>query len=118
MILRQGQKIHLEKENHARGVVTSGTYSPSLKMPIALARLPKSDSTSCFAEIRGKRVKAIIGSPKFIKERKSYFQGKSMSSDNEVRYLSSHEWGRIDEEGIFTVGISDHTKIFSEILYL
>ena len=76
VILRQGQKIHLEKENHARGVVTSGTYSPSLKMPIALARLPKSDSTSCFAEIRGKRVKAIIGSPKFIKEGKVIFKEK------------------------------------------
>ena len=33
-----------------------------------------------------------------------------MSSDNEVRYLSSHEWGRIDEEGILTVGISDHAQ--------
>ena len=75
-ILRQGQKIHLEEENHARGVVTSGTYSPSLKKPIALARLPKSESTSCFAEIRGKRVKAKIGSPKFIKEGKLIFKEK------------------------------------------
>ena len=74
MILRQ-DKNTIEKENHARGVVTSGTYSPSLKMPIALARLPKSDST-CFAEIRGKRVKAMIGSPKFIKEGKVIFKEK------------------------------------------
>ena len=33
-----------------------------------------------------------------------------MSSDNEVRYLSSHEWGRIDEDGILTVGISEHAQ--------
>ncbi len=76
-ILRQGQKIHLEKENHARGVVTSGTYSPTLKKPIALARLPKSDSKYCFAEIRGKKVEAIIGSPKFIKEGKTIFKERS-----------------------------------------
>ena len=33
-----------------------------------------------------------------------------MSIANEVRYLASHEWGRIDEEGILTVGISDHAQ--------
>ena len=76
-ILRQGQKIHLEDENHARGIVTSGTYSPTLKKSIALVRLPKSDSKSCFAEIRGKKIEAIIGSPKFIKEGKLIFKERS-----------------------------------------
>ena len=33
-----------------------------------------------------------------------------MSTTNEIRYLASHEWGRIDEEGILTVGISDHAQ--------
>ena len=42
-----------------------------------------------------------------------------MSSDNEVRYLSSHEWGRIDEEGILTVGISDHAQdLLGDIVFV
>ena len=34
-----------------------------------------------------------------------------MSDASELRYLATHEWGRIDEEGILTVGISEH-KIY------
>jgi aminomethyltransferase len=75
--LRQGQKIHLENENHARGVVTSGTYSPTLKKPIALVRMPKTDSKSCYAEIRGKKIEATIGSPKFIKEGQTIFKERA-----------------------------------------
>ena len=42
-----------------------------------------------------------------------------MSSVNEVRYLSSHEWGRIDEEGILTVGISDHAQdLLGDIVFV
>ena len=42
-----------------------------------------------------------------------------MNSDNEVRYLSSHEWGRIDEEGILTVGISDHAQdLLGDIVFV
>ena len=76
-ILRQGQKIHLENENHARGVVTSGTYSPTLKKPIALVRMPKTNSKSCYAEIRGKKIEATIGSPKFIKEGQTIFKERA-----------------------------------------
>ena len=42
-----------------------------------------------------------------------------MSSVNEVRYLSSHEWGRIDEEGVLTVGISDHAQdLLGDIVFV
>ena len=42
-----------------------------------------------------------------------------MSSDNEVRYLSSHEWGRIDEDGILTVGISEHAQdLLGDIVFV
>ena len=42
-----------------------------------------------------------------------------MSSANEIRYLGSHEWGRIDEEGILTVGISDHAQdLLGDIVFV
>tara|TARA_B100001057_G_scaffold105602_1_gene103171 strand:- start:6935 stop:7318 length:384 start_codon:yes stop_codon:yes gene_type:complete len=42
-----------------------------------------------------------------------------MSTTNEVRYLASHEWGRIDEEGILTVGISDHAQdLLGDIVFV
>ena len=42
-----------------------------------------------------------------------------MSTTNELRYLASHEWGRIDEEGILTVGISDHAQdLLGDIVFV
>ena len=42
-----------------------------------------------------------------------------MSIENEVRYLASNEWGRIDEEGILTVGISDHAQdLLGDIVFV
>ena len=42
-----------------------------------------------------------------------------MSNTNEIRYLASHEWGRIDEEGILTVGISDHAQdLLGDIVFV
>ena len=42
-----------------------------------------------------------------------------MSITNEVRYIASHEWGRIDEEGILTVGISDHAQdLLGDIVFV
>lgn len=29
---------------------------------------------------------------------------------NELKYLSSHEWARVEEDGTVTVGISDHAQ--------
>ena len=73
-ILRQGQKIWFNENKDLEGIVTSGTYSPTLKKPIALARIPKTDLKSCFTEMRGKKVFAKIGPPKFIKEGKEIFK--------------------------------------------
>ena len=36
-----------------------------------------------------------------------------MNLNSKERYLSTHEWGRIDEEGVLTVGISDHAQDLS-----
>ena len=42
-----------------------------------------------------------------------------MSTINEIRYLASHEWGRIDDEGILTVGISDHAQdLLGDIVFV
>ena len=42
-----------------------------------------------------------------------------MKTTNEIRYLASHEWGRIDEEGILTVGISDHAQdLLGDIVFV
>jgi aminomethyltransferase len=73
-ILRQGQKVYFDTEKNIEGTVTSGTYSPTLKKPIALARVPRTAAKSCYAEMRGKEVFAKIGSPRFIKEGKEIFK--------------------------------------------
>jgi len=42
-----------------------------------------------------------------------------MSDASELRYLATHEWGRIDEEGILTVGISDHAQdLLGDIVFV
>jgi len=42
-----------------------------------------------------------------------------MSANSEVRYLSTHEWGRIDQEGVLTVGISDHAQdLLGDIVFV
>ena len=42
-----------------------------------------------------------------------------MSDAIELRYLATHEWGRIDEEGILTVGISDHAQdLLGDIVFV
>ena len=73
-ILRQGQKVYFDADKELEGVVTSGTYSPTLKKPIALARIPSISAKICFTEMRGKEVFAKIGSPRFIREGKEIFK--------------------------------------------
>ena len=42
-----------------------------------------------------------------------------MSAATELRYLATHEWGRIDEEGILTVGISEHAQdLLGDIVFV
>ena len=76
-ILRQGQKLQFESSAYLEGIVTSGTYSPTLKKPIALARIPKTTEQICFAEVRGKKVFAKIGTPRFIKEGQFIFKERT-----------------------------------------
>ena len=42
-----------------------------------------------------------------------------MSDASELRYLATHEWGRIDQEGILTVGISEHAQdLLGDIVFV
>ena len=42
-----------------------------------------------------------------------------MSASNEIRFLASQEWGRIDAEGVLTVGISEHAQdLLGDIVFV
>jgi aminomethyltransferase len=70
-IPRNHQKVFVE--GVGEGEITSGSFSPTLKMGIALARVPVGDFTHCFVEIRGKRIPAKVVKPPFVKQGKKFF---------------------------------------------
>ena len=72
-VVRSNQEIFFDEKKTKKGIVTSGTYSPTLKKSIALARIVHSDRETCLAEVRGKIFTAAIGQPRFIKEGKIVF---------------------------------------------
>ncbi|MCK5639353.1 MAG: glycine cleavage system aminomethyltransferase GcvT [Gammaproteobacteria bacterium] len=72
-VLRAHQKVIL---NGGEGVVTSGSFSPTLERAIALARVPVGDETQCEVEVRGRRLAARIVRPVFVRN------GRSCLDDN------------------------------------
>lgn len=71
-IMRTGQTVILE--DGKEGVITSGSYSPTLEKSIALARIPldpQANPQTCFVDIRGKKIPAKITKPRFVKQGKS-----------------------------------------------
>ena len=64
-IMRAGQRVIIE--GHADGIITSGTYSPTLSQSIALARVPVGIDPNVFIDIRGEHLPARIGKPRFVK---------------------------------------------------
>ena len=77
-IVRPNQRIYFKEDREKEGIVTSGSYSPTLKKSIALARIPPSNQKNCLAEVRGKIVSALIGEPRFVKEGKVVFKEKAL----------------------------------------
>lgn len=67
-VLRGHQKVITEQGD---GEITSGSFSPSLGVSIALARIPFAAKESCHVEIRGKQLKARIVRPPFVRNGKS-----------------------------------------------
>ena len=70
-VLRGHQKVVTEFGN---GETTSGSFSPTLGVSIALARIPSSAKDNCYVEIRGKQLKARIVRPPFVRNGKSLIQ--------------------------------------------
>lgn len=69
-VLRAGQKLVTDK---GEGVITSGSFSPTLKHSIALARIPV-NSESCQVDIRGTLTPVRIVKPNFVRFGKKVFE--------------------------------------------
>ncbi len=66
-VLRGHMKVVCEA---GEGEITSGTFSPSLKQAIAIARVPVAIGETCDVEVRGKLLKARVVKPVFFREGK------------------------------------------------
>lgn len=66
-VLREGQAV---SSSAGEGRITSGTFSPTLKKAIALARVPTAAADRCEVEIRGKRLPARIVKYPFVRNGK------------------------------------------------
>ncbi len=64
-ILRSHQKVYAGAAG--AGETTSGSYSPTLERSIALARVPAAAGAAVEVDIRGKRLKARVVRPPFVR---------------------------------------------------
>jgi aminomethyltransferase len=71
-VLRHGQTVITEA---GEGTITSGVFSPTLGVAIALARIPRSAKGNAEVEIRGKRQPVIIVRPPFVRAGKRVYKG-------------------------------------------
>ena len=62
-VMRTGQRVFVN--GAPAGVITSGTYSPTLACSIALARVPADMSADFAVEIRNKLYPVSVGKPRF-----------------------------------------------------
>ena len=67
-VLRGHQKVITAT---GEGEITSGTFSPTLSVAIAMARVPVDTGDSCHVEIRGKQLAARVVKPTFVRNGKS-----------------------------------------------
>lgn len=67
-VLRSHQKVYTAQ---GEGEITSGTFSPSLGRSVALARVPAGSVSECEVDIRGKRLKARVVKPPFVRNGQS-----------------------------------------------
>ena len=70
-VLRHGQKVITD--NGEEGVITSGTFSPSLGLGIGMARVPKDIGSTCLVDIRGKQHAAKVIKLPFVRRGKKMF---------------------------------------------
>jgi len=67
-VLRSHQQVYTAQ---GAGEITSGTFSPSLGRAVALARVPAGEVGECEVDIRGKRLKARVVRPPFVRNGQS-----------------------------------------------
>lgn len=67
-IMRHGQRVVIKGQPD--GIITSGTYSPTLNQSIAFARVPVETSEQVMVDIRGKLIPATVGKLKFLNANK------------------------------------------------
>lgn len=74
-VLRQGMPVFFKDENDQEheGVITSGTFSPTLGYSIALARVNTAIGNSADVQIRNKRVPVKVVAPCFVRHGKQAF---------------------------------------------
>lgn len=70
-VLRGHQKVIIE--GVGEGEITSGTFSPTLNMSIALARVPSAAGSEAVVDMRGKQVPVRIIRPPFVRNGKQVF---------------------------------------------
>lgn len=70
-VLRGHQRV--EVDNVGEGEITSGTFSPTLNVSIALARVPAGTGTEAVVDMRGKRVPVQVVRPPFVRHGKKVF---------------------------------------------
>ena len=63
-VMRAGQPV---RTDDGEGVVTSGSFSPTMGRSIALARVPTGTATTAVVEIRGRSLDADIVAPPFVR---------------------------------------------------
>lgn len=69
-VLREGQRVETDAGS---GIITSGSFSPTLNHSIALARIPLG-ATSCQVDMRGTLVPVRIVKPSFVRFGKKVFE--------------------------------------------
>ena len=69
-VLREGQVVQTDS---GTGIITSGSFSPTLKHSIALARIP-AGSTNCRVDLRGTLTPVRIVTPNFVRFGKKVFE--------------------------------------------
>lgn len=67
-VLRAEQEVMI---NSGKGIITSGTFSPTLGVSIALARVPFGNDKSCEVQVRKKQLAADVVKPCFVRHGKS-----------------------------------------------
>ncbi|GGY76760.1 aminomethyltransferase [Cellvibrio zantedeschiae] len=69
-VMRAEQVVSVDGSDQ-KGVITSGTFSPTLGYSIALARVPASVGSQCYVEMRGKQVLVDVVAPNFVRNGKA-----------------------------------------------